>query len=63
MEPKDYINVRVRKHTQRKLRIVAALSQESMLDTLERLVAAELERLQNGGDARVLVQEDQDRSE
>jgi hypothetical protein len=38
--------LRVRKETQRKLKIVAALAEESMLETLERLVTAELERLQ-----------------
>ena len=42
----EYVTVRVRKETQRKLKIVAALAEESMLETLERLVTAELERLQ-----------------
>jgi len=42
----DYITLRIRKTTQRKLKIVAALSEESMLDTLERLVSQEYERLQ-----------------
>ena len=42
----EYVTLRVRKETQRKLKIVAALAEESMLETLERLVTAELERLQ-----------------
>jgi hypothetical protein len=42
----DYITLRIRKTTQRKLKIVAALSEESMLDTLERLVSQEYDRLQ-----------------
>ena len=46
MDTKDYITLRARKSTQQKLKIVAALSRESMLDTLDRLVAQELERLQ-----------------
>jgi len=42
----DYVTLRIRKTTQRKLKIVAALSAESMLDTLERLVSQEYDRLQ-----------------
>jgi hypothetical protein len=42
----EYVTLRVRKETQRKLKIVAALAEESMLETLERLVTAELDRLQ-----------------
>ena len=42
----EYVTLRVRKETQRKLKIVAALADESMLETLERLVTAELDRLQ-----------------
>ena len=48
MDTKDYITLRARKSTQQNLKIVAALSRESMLDTLDRLVAQELERLQKG---------------
>ncbi len=44
----QYINVRVRKETQRKLKILAALLDESMLDVLERLVSQELARVQKG---------------
>ncbi len=54
-----HINIRVRKDTQRKLKIVAALSQESMLETLERLVNAEFDRLQKGGKTSAIMQEDQ----
>ena len=42
----EYVTLRVRKETQRKLKIVAAMAEESMLETLERLVTAEWERLQ-----------------
>jgi hypothetical protein len=44
----EYVTLRVRKETQRKLKIVAALAEESMLETLERLVSAELERRKPG---------------
>jgi hypothetical protein len=44
----QYINVRVRKETQHKLKILAALLDESMLDVLERLVSQELDRVQKG---------------
>lgn len=52
MEQKNYINVRVRKETQRQLKIVAALRHESMLDTLTHLVQQEYERLQREGGKR-----------
>ena len=42
----EYVTLRVRKETQRKLKVIAALAEESMLETLERLTTAELERLQ-----------------
>lgn len=42
----EYVTLRVRKDTQRKLKIIAALSEESMLETLERLVTTEWERIQ-----------------
>ena len=54
----QYINMRVRKDTQRKLKILAALLDESMLDTLERLVTQELERVQKGN-ADAAKQKDQ----
>lgn len=58
----QYINVRVRKETQRKLKILAALLDESMLDVLERLVSQELERVQKGN-TDASQQEDQARSQ
>lgn len=58
MEQPSYINVRVRKDTHHKLKILAALLDESMLDTLARLVTQELERVQKG-DSRVTQQKDQ----
>jgi hypothetical protein len=44
----QYINVRIRKDTQRKLKIVSAFLDEKMLDTLDRLVTQELDRVQKG---------------
>ena len=52
MDAKDYSTLRLRKDTQRKLKVVAALRQESMLDTLDALVAQEYERLQEKGGKR-----------
>jgi hypothetical protein len=60
---KDYITLRVRKDTQRKLKIVAALCEESMIDTLDRLVSQEYERVhgQQKGQAKDAAhQKDQD---
>lgn len=37
--------LRVREHTRKQLKIVAALTGESMLAVLDRLVSAELERI------------------
>ncbi|GHO51956.1 hypothetical protein [Ktedonobacter robiniae] len=45
MNTKDYITLRVRKDTHKKLRVVSAFSEESMLDTLDRLVTQEYDRL------------------
>ncbi len=52
MEKKDLINFRIRKQTRDTLKIVAAHSHESMLDTLDRLVRAEYDRLQQEGGKR-----------
>ena len=63
METKDYVTLRVRKDTHKKLRIVSALSEESMLDTLDRLVAQEYDRLhgqQKGTRHDAVLQKDQD---
>lgn len=60
MDTKDYITLRARKETQQKLKIVAALSHESMLDTLERLISQELDRLQKGEKRDVALHKDQD---
>jgi L-lactate utilization protein LutB len=60
MDTKGYRNIRARLETQRKLKIIAALRHESMLDTLERLVQQEYERvLREGGKRHVADQEDQ----
>jgi hypothetical protein len=58
IEQTNYINVQVRKDTRHQLKILAALLDESMLDTLERLVTQELERVQKG-DSRATQQKDQ----
>jgi hypothetical protein len=58
METRTYVNMRVRKDTQRKLKVVAALHQKSMLDTLDYLVALEYERLQKGGKQDAIVHKD-----
>lgn len=58
METRTYVNMRVRKDTQRKLKVVAALQQKSMLDTLDHLVAQEYERLQKGGKRDATVHKD-----
>ncbi len=52
MQQRDYLNVRVRQETHRQLKIVAALRQESMLDTLTHLVQQEYDRLQQEGGKR-----------
>lgn len=44
----EYVNLRVLKDTQRKLKIVAALQDTSMLDVLDRVVTQEYERIQKG---------------
>ena len=43
-----YMSLRVLKETQRKLKIIAALLETSMIDVLDRLVAQEFERVQKG---------------
>jgi hypothetical protein len=59
MEQK-YINVRVRKDIHYKLKLVSALSRESMLDTLERLISQELDRLRKEEARNAALQKDQD---
>ncbi len=62
----EYINVRVRKDTQHNLKILSALLGESMLDTLERLVTQELDRVTRSGQKghpHAALQKDQDRGE
>jgi hypothetical protein len=58
----EYITLRVRKDTQYKLKLLAALKRKSMLDVLEQLVTQELERVQKG-DPDATHQKDQARSE
>lgn len=45
-EPNKNPVIRVYPHTRKKLKIIAAQMGETMLDTVERLAQAELERLQ-----------------
>ena len=60
MDTKGYIHIRSRKETQRKLKIIAALKGESMLDTLDRLVSAEYDRVQKEGGKDACLEKDQD---
>lgn len=46
MEKKTSPVLRAREQTRKNLKIIAALTGESMLDVLDRLVKAELERVQ-----------------
>lgn len=43
--------LRAREGTRRKLKLIAALTNESMLDVLDRLVSVELERVQQKGES------------
>ncbi len=52
MEQKHYTTLRVLKADAALLKIVAALSRESMLQTFKRLVRAEYDRLQQEGGKR-----------
>jgi hypothetical protein len=61
MDTNKYTNIRIFKEDAHRLKIVAALSQESMLQTFKRLVQQEYERLQakEGGKPDAAVQKDQ----
>jgi hypothetical protein len=52
MKESRYANFRVLKADLEQLKIVAALSRESMLQTFKRLVQQEYDRLQQEGDKR-----------
>ena len=58
MEQKHYTTLRVLKADAALLKVVAALSRETMLQTFKRLVAAEYDRVV-GGKRNVAHQEDQ----
>jgi hypothetical protein len=60
MKTNAYTNFRIRKETQHKLKVIAALKRESMLDTLDRLVSTEYERVQKEGDKYAGHKKDQD---
>jgi hypothetical protein len=45
----EYVSIRALKETQRKLKLLAALLETSMLDVLDRIVTQELDRVQKGG--------------
>lgn len=59
MNTNAYTNFRIRKETQRKLKIIAALQSEHMLDTLDRLVSQEYDQLQKGEQKNDHQQKDQ----
>ena len=44
----EYVSIRALKETQRKLKLLAALLDTSMLEVLDRVVTQELERVQKG---------------
>jgi hypothetical protein len=46
MKDKAYTVLRIRETTHKQLRLIAALSDERLIDTIERLAAHELARLQ-----------------
>ena len=46
MNTSSYTMLRLREQTHKKLRLIAALTDERMIDTIERLATQELERLQ-----------------
>lgn len=46
MKHKPYTVLRIRESTHKQLRLIAALSDERMIDTIDRLAAQELSRLQ-----------------
>ncbi len=48
MNTQEYVNLRLHKTTLQEVKIVAALSHESMIQTIQRLVQQEKERLQKG---------------
>ncbi len=60
METEKYTVLRVRKTTRDTLKLVSVLSQESMVETIDRLARQELARLQKGEQQPdVPVQKDQ----
>ena len=59
MDKNKYANFRVLREDLALLKIVAALSRESMLQVFKRLVTQEYERLQEGGKRHATLQEDQ----
>jgi DNA-binding PadR family transcriptional regulator len=59
MEQKDYTILRVRKETHRLLKRIAVFSEESMVQTLDRLARQEWARIQKGEQGGAPVQEDQ----
>lgn len=59
METPHYTVLRVRKETRNMLKLVAVLSHESMVETLDRLARQELARIQKGEPSRAPQQEDQ----
>jgi hypothetical protein len=45
MKDNAYTMLRIREHTHKQLRLIAAVADERMIDTIERLAAQELARL------------------
>ncbi len=59
METSQYTILRVRKETRNMLKLVAVLSHESMVETIDRLARQELARIQKGEQSSAPQQEDQ----
>lgn len=57
MKMSKYANIRILRETLRKLRIVAALQNKSMLQALDDLVSQELKRLQQREDRNARPQD------
>jgi hypothetical protein len=52
-----YQTIRIHQKTLEQLRLIYGLTGEKMVDTLERLIAAELDRVKNENQTRLQVQD------
>lgn len=54
METQDYITMRVWKQTRKKLRLISANTEESIVETLDRLATEELQRIEAKKDTETM---------